>query len=96
MLWQGGLDVPSIVIHRTWTLTAGDLIVSALDALGLVPSTSLQSAVESNETFSDTQKSSRHQGGVRLHYFGHEEAVPHNRQCRIQTRGSTDLQHRSL
>ena len=45
-------NVPSIVIRKTWTPTAGDLIVSARDALGLVPSTSLQSAVESNETFS--------------------------------------------
>lgn len=54
--WCYGTDVPSIVIHKTWTPTAGDLVVSALDALGLVPSTSLQSAVESNETFSGTKQ----------------------------------------
>ena len=56
VLWQGGMDVPSTVIHKTWTPTAGDLIISALSALGLVPSTSSQSAVDPNETFSGTKQ----------------------------------------
>lgn len=60
VLWRGGMNEPSIVIHRTWTPTAGDLIVSALGALGLVLSTSLQSAAESNENFQAQNKSSRH------------------------------------
>lgn len=65
------MHLPSIVIHKTWTPTADDLIVSALDwdALGLVPSTSLQSAAESSETVTSTKQEEK---ASRLHYFGHQ------------------------